>query len=264
MHGLRNEMEKRNNDDVPKVLGYSSADQRRSALVHAFSRNTQWAQGWIWDEGKKRFVGNPAQSIKLQRYLINLYCEKTESGECSTSSRGMTAYNMRKLRAKTVEYIQKKKKANLKGCLDSSDWGGVLKRMEHWTINLISYRCLLRTCNVVDLTVDDLDFTPLFNDETHIGITPVKCKTHQVGSLHSIFYTETDEQMMDFCVVRCLRAWLLISGIRKGYLLPKIYGHNQMQSSDEHIIRKSFLDNFRDALREIGEPPRIYTNQVFW
>ncbi|KAF9059892.1 hypothetical protein BDP27DRAFT_1237803, partial [Rhodocollybia butyracea] len=243
---------------------YSSADQRRSALVHAFSRNTQRAQGWNWSEEKKRFVGNPARSVKLQRYLINLYRKKTKDGEFSTSSRGMTAHNMRKIHEMTVRYIQEKNRTNLKGRMNVSDWGGVFKRMEEQAIGLISFRCLLRTCNVVDLTMDDLDFSPLEGNDTHLGITPKSCKTHQMGRQAAFdFYAETDPDMKAFCVVRCVRAWLIMSKITKGYLFPKIYGHDQMQSSDEHISKKSYLENFRSALCEIGEPPELYTNQAF-
>ncbi|KAF9070980.1 hypothetical protein BDP27DRAFT_1219905 [Rhodocollybia butyracea] len=69
--------------------------------------------------------------------------------------------------------------------------------------------------------------------------------------------------MIDFCLVRILRAWLSLTGITKGYLFPKIYGHDHIQKSDSHISKGEYLKNFRSALREIGEPPELYTIHAF-
>ncbi|KAF9074032.1 hypothetical protein BDP27DRAFT_1317883 [Rhodocollybia butyracea] len=175
-----------------------------------------------------------------------------ESGECLASFRWMTAQNMRKLRAKWVEYYENHKLTRSQGPIDSSDWGGVFKRLEQRTIGTISYRCVLEPGKVVELTIDDLGFKPCSDDSSHIRIT--------LRGAAFDFYLEKDE---DLCLVRCLHAWLSLTRITKGYLFPKIYGHDQIQNSDDHISEAEYLENFRSALCEIGEPPELYTANAF-
>ncbi|KAH7880250.1 hypothetical protein C8J55DRAFT_437414, partial [Lentinula edodes] len=65
------------------------------------------------------------------------------------------------------------------------------------------------------------------------------------------------------CIVRGIRAWLRMSGIRNGYLFPRIYGYDQLQSSSKHLSTRNFLKNFRKSLADIGEPPMLYTVHAF-
>ncbi|KAJ3924485.1 MAG: hypothetical protein NXY57DRAFT_969771 [Lentinula lateritia] len=154
---------------------------------------------------------------------------------------------MRKLHASLLSWLQKNPdnlaQANSSGGKkDPKNWGGHLKRFSTWLIELIAFRCLLRTCDVVDLTVENLGFSPLENDKTHISITPWWTKTQQARRVKPFhFYSEYFDDMVDLCIVRGFRAWMHMSGITKGYLCPKIYGYDQLQDSmSDHMYNFTF------------------------
>ncbi|KAF9065253.1 hypothetical protein BDP27DRAFT_1229093, partial [Rhodocollybia butyracea] len=60
------------------------------------------------------------------------------------------------------------------------------------------------------------------------------------------------------CLCRALRDWLKISGIRKGYLFPKIYGFNKLGDSETRMDQSEYLTLFRNMLVDIGEDPKLY------
>ncbi|KAJ3898863.1 hypothetical protein F5879DRAFT_811886 [Lentinula edodes] len=254
-----------------KPLSFASATQMRAAVNYGFTRDPRRSSTWSYNRQTEKWTGNPVQCVQLSRYIRGLHNRKTRSGECATSSRAATASIMRKLHASLLAWLENNSdNANQRSTScgnkkNIKDWGGRLKRFSTWLIGLIAFRCLLRTCDVVDLTVENLGFSPLEDDDTHISITPWWTKTQQAGSVEPFhFYSEYFENLVDFCIVRGIRAWLRMSGITQGYLFPKIYGYDQLQDSmGDHMSTQDFLSNFRNALKDIGESPEMYTVHAF-
>ncbi|KAF5338768.1 hypothetical protein D9757_015016 [Collybiopsis confluens] len=236
------------------------------AIKWGFSRDTRRSSTWIWDAKSEAFTGNPAHCVKLARYMNSLHRKKTANGECATSSRAINGYHMQQLSDHLNGWLRNNADLDRSSQRSQDDWGGPLKRFSTYLIGLIAFRCLLRTCDVVKLTMDHLSFEPLNGDRTHVSIQPWTSKTQQTGSVEPFdFFLETDEKLLDFCIVRALHRWLKMSGIRQGNLFPKIYGYDSMQDSERGppTSKTDFLKNLRCSLQDIGETPSKFTIHAF-
>lgn len=80
---------------------------------------------------------------------------------------------------------------------------------------LLGFAGAFRRSELVDLNIEQLEFT-----ERALLVHLAKSKTNQYGAVEdkAIFYAPT----MDFCPVRCLRAWLNLLGRTTGPLFVKI------------------------------------------
>ncbi|KAJ3738013.1 hypothetical protein EV360DRAFT_58519, partial [Lentinula raphanica] len=251
-------------DPKQKPLSFASASQMRAAVNYGFNRNLRRECLWYYDHQLAKFIGNPAQSVAVTRYMKNLQAKKARAGEFSTSSRAANGDIMQELHQNLLKWIERNASPDKRSFpKDSDDWGGIKKRLSTWLIGLIAFRCLLRTIDVLVLKIEDLDTLPLHRNNTHIGIRPRTTKTQQRGSKHKFELFVTDGKLENFCIVRGIRAWLHLTGITSGYLFPKIYGYDSLQASESHMDKKSFLKNLRCSLTEIGEPPELYTVHAF-
>jgi site-specific recombinase XerD len=80
---------------------------------------------------------------------------------------------------------------------------------------LLGFAGAFRRSELVDLNIEQLEFT-----ERALLVHLAKSKTNQYGAVEdkAIFYAPT----MDFCPIRCLRAWLNLLGRTTGPLFVKI------------------------------------------
>ncbi|KAJ3804741.1 hypothetical protein F5876DRAFT_52972, partial [Lentinula aff. lateritia] len=188
------------------------------------------------------------------------------AGEFATSSRAVTGHTMCRLLSALQTWLANVGESYPTRKLNEEDWGGVYTRLQACTIAMISFRCLLHVVDVVDMTVANLSFTRLPDvNKVHLGVQPWVTKTEQVGQAKpSHFFLEEEADLVDLCLVRIVSAWLDLTGITSGYLFPKIFGYDNIQNNrNGHITTEKFLKNFRSMLKDIKEPPVIYTNHAF-
>ncbi|KAJ3886927.1 hypothetical protein GG344DRAFT_56591, partial [Lentinula edodes] len=172
----------KSSDPTRKPRAYASASQMRAAVNYGFARDTRRTPTWSYNSSTKKWCGNPAQCVRLSRYLRGLHIRKTRDGECATSSRAANASIMKRMHDSMLSWLKEHQNdPPHMNHRDPKDWGGRLKRFSTWLISLIAFRCLLRSCDVVNLTVSNLTTLPLSGNDTHIGIKPWASKTQQAG-----------------------------------------------------------------------------------
>ncbi|KAF9019559.1 DNA breaking-rejoining enzyme, partial [Rhodocollybia butyracea] len=243
-----------------QICSFSTAMKMRAALTYAFGRNlrigkSQWTYGidGVWR-------GNPCVSDHVRRYMGGLSRRKAAAGECPISSAALNLQMLVQMWNSKNDYLRRAYTApnyNFHRANYEDDWGGVLKRIAGWTIVLLAFRLLCRGIDILKLRVENLYFNPQRDD--HVHIRPFTRKSDQHGKVDGFdVYVEIDGKKMPLCIARALSDWLTVSGIREGYLFPKIYGFNTLGGSESRMDQDDFLILFRHMLVDIGQDPKLF------
>ncbi|KAJ3888187.1 hypothetical protein GG344DRAFT_80012 [Lentinula edodes] len=197
---------------------------------------------------KYKNVANPADSKNLRDYMTELRRRSVLNRKRSKGLSGKTIEEFRTL----LDTLPADNATNTE---PSPGWQ--CESIEHeatYAQTVIGFRATLGISRVLTLRVEDLSFS-LHNNTTHLTIN--FSKTSRVQPMH--FITETELEMIPYCVVGAVTRWMRISGVKDGYLFPKIYGNTL--SPLVYMDSKDYLKNFRDflAIVDVEEDVSCYT-----
>ncbi|TRM67998.1 hypothetical protein BD626DRAFT_564873 [Schizophyllum amplum] len=206
--------------------GFTTAQKMRAALTHLFG--ITFALGnieWHRDAATGRMVGNPSISSLVSRYMIGLQRRKVQAGEAPTAARAITSRVMRKL------YVLNRR---LYGPSQADDLRARLLQCAY----TLAFICLLRFDEVLRIQMQDLTFHADGSVELRLPFR----KTDKKGNITPFVLWRLEADEAHLCPVRALCEWLDASGIRKGYLFPKLTADRSRPKvvtgkAPEHMVR---------------------------
>ncbi|KAG1884892.1 hypothetical protein F4604DRAFT_1878459 [Suillus subluteus] len=224
-----------------------------------------------------KFVGNPSLSVTVSQYMISLRRQKVMlSAMDEPTLKELWVFNCAAERNEHVR-ISRKRKAE-----HPEDWGGFLIQMMLYLLYLVSFLCLLRFDEALQITWHDVSFqvkdpllkghwidaTPkIFNQgifkgsDFHVRLMLPFRKMHQHGGI-APFHLYADIHKPWMCPIRTFAIWWLLTSQNNehldGYVFRKKVGSD---GSSE-----SFLECFRNNLLDIGVDPRptIFKYLLSW
>ncbi|KAL1671892.1 DNA breaking-rejoining enzyme [Schizophyllum commune] len=249
--------------------GNTTAQKIRAALTYFFGilcglGNVEWHK----DPTTGRMIGNPSISSLVSRYMVGL--QRRKAGEAPTSARAITPAILRRL------YLHNRRDYDALEAGNKDDLRARLLQCAY----TISFICLLRFDEVLGIQMQDLTFhadgsvelrLPYRKTDQNGGACgPLLCLTlgahWAAGTVPFVlWWLESDEAHL--CPVRALAEWLDASGIKKGYLFPKLTSEGSeirsMGSHKDHMTAENFLELFRQNLLHVGVDYSPYGTHSF-
>ncbi|KAL1673681.1 DNA breaking-rejoining enzyme, partial [Schizophyllum commune] len=231
--------------------GYGHAQKIRAATTNLFGvKYGLGSMEWHKDPSTGRFVGNPSISPMVSRYMLGLQRRKAQAGEAPTSARAITSAVMRKLyRHNRRDY----------GALAvSRGKPEVLTNRLLQACYTLAFICLLRFDEVLRIQMQDITF----NLDGSIELRLPFRKTDQHGGATPFILWPLDSGEAHLCPYRALCEWLDASGIKDGFLFPKLTADG-LQVKTLLQTAEAFLEYFRNNLLDVGVAYSPYGTHSF-
>ncbi|KAF8332916.1 hypothetical protein F5887DRAFT_1173636 [Amanita rubescens] len=230
-------------DGFPKApddyrRSYAWAMKMRSSMTYGFGRlcergRTHWSSDGI------TCAGNPSISNLVSRYMIALRRRKRQNGEdVPMSSRAITSQDIREM----WEFNEKVYGQETIAVPNSSEkqWGRERTRRLVHAIITLSFVCLLRADEALNLRMEDIDI----RGPKCLSITLQKRKTNQFGGTKPFVLWLFPENESHICPIRALAQWISCSGINSGYIF--------------HPGKSLEFSDCENMLIDIGKDPSVY------
>ncbi|TRM68005.1 DNA breaking-rejoining enzyme, partial [Schizophyllum amplum] len=209
--------------------GISTAMKIRAAMTYLFGILCGLGrEEWRRDHTTGKMVGNPSISPKVSCYMVALKRRKAHEGDCTEASRAITL-------VRAIPWEIENLRPRLLQCA--------------YTLSLI---CLLRIEEVLQIRMQDLEWSK--NGSVTLRL-PFR-KTHQTGKIIPFVIWPLEEDEAAICPKRALCEWLQASGIREGYLFPKLTSDGRAIKPNRllYILQSQavFLEMFRNNLLDVN------------
>ncbi|TDL13834.1 hypothetical protein BD410DRAFT_817264 [Rickenella mellea] len=240
----------------------------RAAISHKFGRDyTLGAQPWTENPSiPGTWMGNPSLSVKVSQYMVSLHRRKVREGEVVTSARAIDEGTLKALYEfnKTIQAKGLSRTSRKRPAEHPPDWaGGKLRKMLN-LIYVISFLCLLRFDEVLNLQWPDIEIQQLSTGD-RVKISLLARKTHQNGGIAPFFlYPNPNKKFI--CPLTALAEWINVVGPdhMNGYVFRRKVGANSWDANPSHgMSADSFMECFRNNLLDIKIDPRPYGTHSF-
>ncbi|KAM5541490.1 hypothetical protein V8D89_004680 [Ganoderma adspersum] len=247
---------------IPHV-SYDYAQKMCAAISHKFAREFKCSSHpWTENPLTGKFTGNPSLSLTVSQYMISLRRRRDHAGEPITSARAVDSDVMKKLWVQNVNYprepgLQSVPQKTVAGEL--RHWAGHKVRQMLQLLYIVSFLCLLRYDEVLNLSWSDIKLEKADGDIL-IVIVQLNCrKTNQTGGVAPFYLWPNDDRPYTW--------WQLLREMNlepKGRVFRARVLHDELNhSAMQGMSSASFLNCFRRNMVEIGIDPRPYGTHSF-
>ncbi|KAJ3911753.1 hypothetical protein F5877DRAFT_54937 [Lentinula edodes] len=204
---------------------YTHAQKMRAAATFGFGRvHGLGMQAWHHSEISGKTLGNPSVSETVSTYMLSLHRRKTQSGDTPTSARAVTSVCMLWLfssfsKAQYLRHLRPRARLMM-NCGYNFAFCGLLRVDEMLKIQL------------QDITFEKNPIT----GQTKLTLCLPFRKTSQFGDIKPFVWYELPEEYQHLCVVRAFVKWILVSGLKEGYLFRKIRANDRLAEENEPMV----------------------------